>query len=309
MKIEFLINFTIFARHLNFSNAARALGITQPTLSHQISNMEKELGIQLVKHGTNPSLTPAGEQFVEGVEHLVQDYKLLVKKCKTTASRIAGTLTIARPDITPIKRRELEGFLTMFRSDIPSVTVKHLHAHTRSLIDLLVSGAVDIGFAYLRPEYIDDDFEDGLFGFSSLPLSLTESVGFCVKKTSPLAACERITIDDILDKTIVFPMGARYDFREITAKWNMASAHISIPIVHKGRNVTEAMNHLKDNEIFFYEAEPNNEGKEIFGTDLVHRPFEGPEWTNEVYAIYRIDNDNRALTCFLDYVDSRLVVK
>ena len=49
------------ARCLNFTEAARNLYVTQPTLSKQIALMESELGIQLFyRRGRTVSLTSAG---------------------------------------------------------------------------------------------------------------------------------------------------------------------------------------------------------------------------------------------------------
>ena len=51
------------ARH--FRKAAEAMGISQPSLSLQIGNLEKILGVRLVERGRGPvTLTPEGREVV-----------------------------------------------------------------------------------------------------------------------------------------------------------------------------------------------------------------------------------------------------
>ncbi len=55
----------------NFSLVAEKLGISQPALSKQISNLETELGVKLFERGTQPiTVTPAGEHFFSEAKKL-----------------------------------------------------------------------------------------------------------------------------------------------------------------------------------------------------------------------------------------------
>lgn len=44
--------FLAVASHLNFARAAEQLHVTQPTVSHQIRSLEKELGVSLFTRST-----------------------------------------------------------------------------------------------------------------------------------------------------------------------------------------------------------------------------------------------------------------
>ena len=48
LRIETFIH---AAEHLNFSEAARILHLSQPTVSHHIKNLEQELGVTLFQRG------------------------------------------------------------------------------------------------------------------------------------------------------------------------------------------------------------------------------------------------------------------
>lgn len=51
MEIRVLQYFMAAARHENITKAAEELHLTQPTLSRQLSDLEDELGVQLLVRG------------------------------------------------------------------------------------------------------------------------------------------------------------------------------------------------------------------------------------------------------------------
>ena len=66
VRVEVLREFIEFAKYQNISAAAKKLFITQPALSNHIASIEKELGLELVRHGKTMELTAAGRAFFEG---------------------------------------------------------------------------------------------------------------------------------------------------------------------------------------------------------------------------------------------------
>lgn len=88
MKIERLREFTVFARHLNFSEAARGLYLTQPALFNHVANMKRELGFDLVIRGKQLSLTPAGRRLFMWAEKMLVDYDLTLEACSDIARRL-----------------------------------------------------------------------------------------------------------------------------------------------------------------------------------------------------------------------------
>ena len=69
MNIYNLRYFVILARIRQYTKAAEELCITQPSLSHAISQMEKELGVKLFeKNGHKITLTQFGEEFLSYAE-------------------------------------------------------------------------------------------------------------------------------------------------------------------------------------------------------------------------------------------------
>ena len=67
------------ANEKSISAAAKKLYLSQPSLSQQIINLEKELGIPLfVRHSKSVTLTDAGEQFVQSAKRILNEKEQLL---------------------------------------------------------------------------------------------------------------------------------------------------------------------------------------------------------------------------------------
>lgn len=70
MNLFYLRYFVTLAHVQHYTKAAEQLCITQPSLSHAIMQLEKELGVPLFeKSGRNTALTPFGREFLRCAEH------------------------------------------------------------------------------------------------------------------------------------------------------------------------------------------------------------------------------------------------
>ena len=70
MNLFYLRYFVTLAHIQHYTKAAEQLCITQPSLSHAISQLEKELGVPLFeKSGRKTTLTRFGEEFLTCAEH------------------------------------------------------------------------------------------------------------------------------------------------------------------------------------------------------------------------------------------------
>lgn len=73
MDITQLRYFIAVAQTLNFTEAARRTGVTQPLISHHIGELEKQLGGRLFQRSRHQvSLTDAGRRFLPAAEELVE---------------------------------------------------------------------------------------------------------------------------------------------------------------------------------------------------------------------------------------------
>lgn len=79
----------------SFSLAAKELFVTQPTLSQQIINLEKELGVKLFERQSKSIVvTPAGKEFVKYAKHILREVDTLVEHMKEFTTLERGSIRI-----------------------------------------------------------------------------------------------------------------------------------------------------------------------------------------------------------------------
>lgn len=90
--------FVVTASTLNFSEAARMLGITQPSVSQNIRAIEKEYGIQLfTRNGHEFALTYSGEIFLQHAKEILKKYRELEYETLMLSSVTKGDFRLALP--------------------------------------------------------------------------------------------------------------------------------------------------------------------------------------------------------------------
>src|SRR5262245_1670489 len=88
--------FVAVARLGNFTRAAERLGLSQPSLSLHIRQLEQDLGVRLFDRSTRSvALTPAGDDFLPTAERLLDDFQSAVAAVADLAARRRGRVAVA----------------------------------------------------------------------------------------------------------------------------------------------------------------------------------------------------------------------
>lgn len=131
------------AAERNFSRAAEKLHIAQPSLSQQLSKLEKELGVLLFKRSTNSvELTHAGSVFVSRAQQILDMTEQLQREMDDLADLRKGRVVVGSVPVTGA--HVLPDVLPAFRAAYPDIEVVLVEETSKKLEELTVSGATDV---------------------------------------------------------------------------------------------------------------------------------------------------------------------
>lgn len=87
------------AEHRNITKAAKALYISQPSLSNFIAKTEEALGVRLFERSTSAplALTYAGERFVEHAQRILSQENSMLKELWDISGNITGRVRVGFP--------------------------------------------------------------------------------------------------------------------------------------------------------------------------------------------------------------------
>jgi len=159
MNIEYLRNYIKLSQYKSFSRLADELHISQSTLSHQISQLEKDFGgIVLINRTTKKfELTKAGKLLLENAKHIVDLYdssKIEILKFKNQKEEniIISASTIPGSHILP-------RYIADFRNNNPNVNFKILINNSQKSIENLKNNVVDFAGIGSFMDNNERDFE------------------------------------------------------------------------------------------------------------------------------------------------------
>jgi hypothetical protein len=135
--------FDALARTRHFGRAAELVNVTQPALSMQLKELETLLGAPLIERRRNDvQLTPLGVEIHRRAHEIVTAANDLVDYVRHGSHTITGPLSLGIiPSIAPYL---LPGILPLLRSIFPDLQLRFRETQTRTLVDELVAGDLDV---------------------------------------------------------------------------------------------------------------------------------------------------------------------
>jgi len=143
--------FLVTAEEGSLSAAARALGLTQPTLSRQVAALEETLGVTLFERVSKSLvLTEAGVELAEHVRSMGDAASRVSLAASGQSQQVEGLVTISTTDL--LATHVLPDILAELREKAPGLEIKILC--TNSLSDLRRREA-DIAIRHVQPDHPD----------------------------------------------------------------------------------------------------------------------------------------------------------
>jgi DNA-binding transcriptional LysR family regulator len=146
-KLDFLL---ALAREQHFGRAAEACGVTQPTLSAGVKQLEETLGVLLVNRGSRfQSFTAEGERVLDWARRIVGDTRAMRQELNSIRNGLNGRLRIAA---IPTALGMVASLTTPFRLRHPNVQFTIWSRTSIEVLTELENLEIDAGITYLDNE-------------------------------------------------------------------------------------------------------------------------------------------------------------
>ena len=148
--IDKLEMFIALANERHFGRAAEVCGVTQPTPSSAIKQLEDQLGVQLVFRGSRfQGLTPEGQRVLDWGRRIVGDMRALKDEMRTVRSGLSGNIRIG---VIPTALPMVAQLTGPFTAKHPNVRVSILSRTSVEILTGIESLDLDAGITYLDNE-------------------------------------------------------------------------------------------------------------------------------------------------------------
>jgi DNA-binding transcriptional LysR family regulator len=146
-KLDFIL---ALARERHFGRAAEACGVTQPTLSAGLKQVEAQMGVLLVNRGSRfKGFTPEGERVLDWARRIVGDMRSMREEIHSLRHGLSGRLRIAA---IPTALAMVAALTTPYRERHPNVQFTIYSRTSIEILDLLDNLEIDAGITYLENE-------------------------------------------------------------------------------------------------------------------------------------------------------------
>ncbi len=159
MNLEYLRNFVKLTEYKSFSNLARELPISQSTLSHQISQLEKNFGgVVLIDRTTKKfELTKAGKCLVEYAEKILRLFDSCKQEISQLSEKVEEDIIISASTIPG--SHILPRYIAEFSNNNSNVNFKIAINNSQKSIELIKKNMADFAAIGSFMSYNEDDFE------------------------------------------------------------------------------------------------------------------------------------------------------
>lgn len=190
MELRKLKSFLVVAKELHFGKAAEKLNITQPALTHQIQQLESELGYELFDkskrvNNRKVELTESGAYLMKEVSRVIDLLDRTLKSAKVNSEK-SKQLKLGIPKMCLTS--EVIELIVKLQSKFEGITFKIIECSTViSVQEALFKGNVDIGITTFPVVFKGLEFQ----------VFREEYLNVIMPKRHPLAKYQKIKIEQL----------------------------------------------------------------------------------------------------------------
>ncbi len=189
MNVQQIKTFIAVVDHGSFSEAARALGVSQPAVTMQVQSLESSLGATLLdRRYRRIDLTEAGSTFLPHARRILQQLEEAREEIEALSDVVTGRLSIAAsttPGVYVIPR-----LLGAFVEQNPEVGLTVTVHDTAEVIEAVETGHADLGVTGATVRGARVRFEE----------AGTDELVLICSPQSPLASRTGVALADLADE-------------------------------------------------------------------------------------------------------------
>ena len=193
MELRVLQYFLAVAREQNISAAAQSLHLTQPTLSRQLMELEKELGKQLMIRGSRKiTLTEDGMRLRRRAEEILELVDRTEKEVMQSDDTVSGDIYIGTGETDGV--RQIVRAANQLQGSHPGIRFHIVSGDAMDVCERLDKGLLDFGILL-------GDMDKTRYSCMELPMK--DTWGVLMRRDSPLAQRETVSPRDLWDKPLI----------------------------------------------------------------------------------------------------------
>lgn len=229
--IDKLEMFIALANERHFGRAATACGVTQPSLSGAIKQLEEQLGVQLVHRGSRfQGLTPEGARVLDWARRIVTDTRTMKEEMRAARAGLSGNLRIG---VIPTALSMVVDLTHPFSARHPNVRVQILSRTSVEILAQIETLELDAGITYLDNE--------PLGRVMAVPIYY-EAYQLLVKAGTPLADRAQVSWADVAGQPLCL-LTADMQNRRIIAQ-HLAAAGVEADPAIESNSVISLVSHV-----------------------------------------------------------------
>lgn len=193
MELRHLRYFLMIAREGTISGAAAALHVSQPSLSRQMQELERELGVRLFDRGSRRvTLTESGMRLRRRAEEIVDLVSRTEDEFRLSADTLVGEVRVGGGE-TPAMGL-LADVMAEFVDDYPLVRFSLFSGNAENVSERLDNGRLDFGVFVGHAD---------LSRYEFLQLPAHDRWGAFMRADDPLAALDVVTPADLARRSLI----------------------------------------------------------------------------------------------------------
>ncbi len=306
MRLDYLKEFQYVASTLNYTKAAKALSISQSSLSKHMIELERNTGLKLFNHNAaKTTLTSIGNEFLKEVSLMLSSYEAAVKKCLELQEQGFRTLTVHEASLSAAMRI-LYRCVQKYASNRPHMDIsfddlRNCSSATDALEKKVVDVALDMKCGIDSQKAYMQDMADK--GYRVLPV-YSKALIIWVKKDNRLAELDRLRFSDIKNVPIMTSSGKVFDsvrlgLIDLFAQEDLIPRFKMIHFATLSSNSSYFLSDFGDAVLFTTDA-MIDDGRLSLREDIVYKETDDPKLHATIYLI--TDGENKLGLDFLDYV-------